>query len=190
MQTPLPAKAVSVTREGQPDGYIPPTHYAPQVLEGGFTRLLVSVPPERLEAVHRALFEALAPPLKVAYQQLTDRKKGVQLPKPRAHVGVELTRDRVRTALQRYRHLVYHDGRHQLWIRGADGEQLVMEEVGVIYVYPDDPSFRAVLEAQGVLQGTGETLDVRDYVRVTFDATCDSEEDELIEELGLVPWNR
>lgn len=188
MSTNLPAKAVSVTRDGQPDGYVPPTHYTPQVLDGGFTRLLVSLPPERLEEVHRALFEALTPPLKVAYQQLTDRQKGVQLPKPRALVAVELPRDRVRAALQDHRHLVYHDGRHQLWIRGADGEQLVMEEVGVIYMYPDDPSFRAVLESQGVLEGRGETLDVRDYVRVTFDASCDGEEDALIHDLGLVEW--
>ena len=92
------------------------------------------------------------------------------------------------TALERYRRLAYHDGRHQLWIRGAAGEQVVLEEVGVIYVYPDDPSFRAVLDAAGVPEGEGETLAERDFIKVTFDAACDAEEDQMHHDLGLVPW--
>lgn len=190
MSDVLPPKAQSVTREGEPDGFVPHSFHQPQVLQGGFTRLLVSVPQARLETVHRALIAALEPPLKVAYQQLTDRRAGIQLPKPRSLVAVELPRDRVLAAMERYRRLVYHDGRHQLWIRGAAGEQVVLEEVGVIYVYPDDPSFRSVLVAAGVAEGEGETLAERDYIKVTFDAACDTEEDLLHHELGLVPWDR
>lgn len=190
MSDALPPKAQSVSREGVPDGFVPAAFHQPQLLQGGFTRLLVSVPQAQLESVHRALVAALEPPLKVAYQQLTDRRAGIQLPKPRALVAVELPRDRVLGALERYRRLAYHDGRHQLWIRGAAGEQVVMEEVGVIYAYPDDPSFRAVLVEAGVPEGEGETLAERDYVKVTFDAACDLEEDLLHHELGLVPWDR
>jgi hypothetical protein len=190
MSDALPPKAQSVTQEGEPDGFVPTAFHQPQVLHGGFTRLLVSVPQARLEPVHRALVAALQPPLKVAYQQLTDRRAGIQLPKPRALVAVDLPRDRVLAALERYRRLVYHDGRHQLWIRGAAGEQVVLEEVGVIYLYPDDPSFRVLLEAEGVPEGEGETLAERDYIKVTFDAACDTEEDLIQHELGLVPWDR
>ena len=189
MSTAFPPKAQSVTREGEPDGFVPVAFHEPQILEGGFTRLLVSLPQRRLEEVHRSLVEALEPPLKVAYQQLTDRRAGIQLPKPRALVAVDLPRDRVLAALSRYRRLVYHDGRHQLWIRGAAGEQVVLEEVGVVFVYPDDPSFRSLLDETGVPEGKGETLAERDYVRVTFDAACDQEEDLLQHELGLVPWD-
>ena len=37
-------------------------------------------------------------------------------------------------------------------------------------------------------EGEGETLAERDYIKVTFDAACDQEEDLLHHELGLVPW--
>lgn len=189
MSDSFPPKAQSVTREGEPDGFEPPTFFQPEVLQGGFTRLMVSVPPEHLERVHRALVGALEPPLKVAYQQLTDRRAGVQLPRPRSLVAVELPRDRVLSALDRYRRLAYHDGRHQLWIRGSAGEQVVLEEVGVVFVYPDDPSFRVLLQEQGVAEGGGETLASRDYIKVTFDAACDVEEDLFQHELGLVEWD-
>jgi hypothetical protein len=187
--TPLPPKAESVTRDGEPDGFVPQAFYQPQLLEGGYTRLLISVPLDQLEPVHRALVSALKPPLKFLYQQLTDRRKGVQLPKPRSLVAVELPRDRVLTALERHRHLAYHDGRHQIWVRGAAEEQLVMEEVGILFLYPDDPSFRDVLEGLGVPAGEGPTMAERDYVKVTFDANCDPEEDQLFHDLGLVPWD-
>ena len=187
MTTHRPPKAESVTREGAPDGFVPPTFYRPELLSGGFTRVTVSVPPERLEAVHRALVAALEPPLKLMYRQLTDRRAG-QLEKPISRVGVELPRDRVLDALTRWRDLVYHDGRHQLWIRGAAGEQVVLEEVGVIYVYPDDPSFHDVLEQAGVPKGAGPTLAERDYIRVQFSAANDQAEAELIDRLHLVEW--
>jgi hypothetical protein len=184
---PLPPKARSVTQQGAPDGFVPPTFYAPEVLQGGHTRLTVSGPAARLEAAHKALVAALQPPLKLLYIQLTDRKTG-QLPKPVQRVAVELPRDRVLQALRDYRRLIYHDGRHQLWVRGNAGEQVVLEEVGMLYVYPDDFQFRDLLEGCGIPEGTGETLATRDYIRVEFLADADAEEAALIRDLHLIEW--
>ena len=121
------------------------------------------------------------------YQQLTDRKSG-QLPRPISRVGVEIGLDRLLSALEFYRKLIYYDGRHQLWIRGSDGSQLVLEEIGVLYLYPDDPSFRDVLEAQGVGEGSGESMATRDYIKVGFLSECDVEEHGLWQSLGMVEW--
>lgn len=184
----LPNKAESVHKNGQPDGFVPDTFFRPEVLEGGMTRLVVSVPLERLEAVHQALVATVSAPMKLLYVQLTDRQRGVQLPKPVQRVAVELPSDRVMSALQRYRRLVYHDGRHQIWIRGSAGEQIVLEEVGALYVYPDDFSFRDVLLGLGVPQGDGAEMATRDYVKVTFDAAADADEDGLLQELNLIEW--
>jgi len=184
----LPPKAESVDVQGRPIDFVPPTFFRPEVLQGGVTRLVVSVPMEDLERVHRALVSMLAPPLKLLYVQLTDRVRGVQLPKPIQRVAVELPRTRVLDALQRFRRLAYHDGRHQLWIRGSAGEQVVLEEVGQVYVYPDDFSFRDTLLAEGVPEGDGKEMAVQDYVRVTFDAGCDEEEAALIDQLHLIEW--
>ncbi|HCH64388.1 MAG: hypothetical protein CL927_15480 [Deltaproteobacteria bacterium] len=181
-------KAESVTREGQPDGFIPSRFFRPEVLQGGMTRLVVSVPMGELEAVHRALVGAIEPPLKLLYKQLTDRIRGIQLPKPIDRVAVELPRDRVLDAFTRNKRLIYHDGRHQLWVRGSRGEQVVLEEVGQIFVYPDDFLFRDVLLGLGIPEGDGEEMGARDYVRVTFDARCDQEEANLLHELHLVEW--
>ena len=184
----LPPKAESVDIKGRPIGYVLPTFFRPEVLQGGVTRLVVSVPMADLERVHRALVTTLEPPLKLLYVQLTDREKGVQLPKPIQRVAVELPRDRVLTALEDFRRLAYHDGRHQLWIRGNRGEQVVLEEVGQIYAYPDDFAFRDCLLAQGVPEGDGPEIAAQDYVRVTFDAACDAEEAALIDQLHLLEW--
>jgi hypothetical protein len=68
------------------------------------------------------------------------------------------------------------------------GEQVVLEEIGVIYAYPDDPSFRDALEALGVPEGEGPTLAERDYIKVSFNAAYDAEEEGIIQDLNLVPW--
>lgn len=190
MSTPaaVAAKAESVDRDGVPDGFQPPSFYRPEVLQGGYTRLTVSLPSDGLEVVHKALVAAMGAPLKLLYVQLTDRDAGTQLPKPRQLVAIELSAERVADVLTRFRALVYEDGRHQLWIRGPMGEQIVLEEIGMLYAYPDDLLFRDVLEAHGVQEGSGETLAERDYIRVRFDAENDAQEGELIEELHLVEW--
>ena len=182
------AKATSVTREGEPDGFVAPLCFKAEVLQGGISRLVISAPAEALERVHRALVNALKPPYKLLYVRMVDRARGVQLPKPERLVAVDIPRDRLLGGLAAFRRLVYEDARHQLWIRGAQGEQLVLEETGVLYVYPDDFLFREVLESQGVEERSAETMGDRDYLRVNFDAACDAEEAELLQAFHLLPW--
>ena len=57
----------------------------------------------------------------------------------------------------------------------------------MIHCYPDDPSFRDVLGALGIPEGTGKNLDDRDYVQVDFKAAADVEEAQLMRALGLAP---
>ncbi len=185
-----PAKALSVDKLGQPDGFVPASFYKPEVLHGGFTRVSVSVPPDGLEAVHKALVKAMSPPFKLLYRQLTDREQGVQLQKPKDLVAVELGMDKLLGVLERYRALIYEDGRHQLWLRSSLDEQVVLEEIGMIYIYPDDLLFRDVLGAHGIGQGAGASMADRDYIRVRFDAANDEEEAGIIQELNLVHWDR
>lgn len=184
----LPPKAESVTREGAPDGFTPPLAWQPQVIPGGYTRLVVSAPAERLAEVHRALLRALEGPLRVLYRQLTDRGVG-QLAAPRDWIGVEIGVERLIAALDAAGPLVWHDGRHQLWVKGHGPEQIVLEEIGVIYAYPDDPVWRDALAEIGVPQGRGQTMAERDYVKVNFLAEGDALERQLVQALGLTRWS-
>jgi len=182
-------KAVSVDAQGRPDGFRPDRFFRPEVLQGGISRLVVSVDGAELPRVHRALVAALSPPLKLLYVQMVDRPRGVQLPKPVRRVAVELSRSRVMELLEHFSTLFYVDGRHQLWLRGSAGEQLVLDELGMIYLYPDDFLFRDVLEAEGVPEGDGACMARRDYVRVVFDAAQDDAERSLIAGVPLLEWN-
>ena len=183
----LPPKAQSVERTGAPDGYIPPMAYKAQVVQGGFTRLVVSCPPGRLALVHRALVAVLRPPLKFLYVRVTDRQSG-QLPKPEHYVAVELTGETVAAVLKKYTKLIHHDGRNQVWVRGADNDQIVLEELGGLYVYPDDLGFRDALDAMGLINVQHQSMDERDYVKVNFLAEADEEERALMRELALTRW--
>lgn len=185
--TTLPPKASSVTKDGEPDGYVPPMAYKLQVLDGGYTRLVVSTPPNRLRLIHRTLVLALQPPLKFLYIRLTDRIRG-QLPKPEQYVAVELSQDRVLDALDKYAPLIYNDGRNQIWVRSALNEQIVLEEIGALFCYPDDPLFRDKIEQFGIVEARHESIDTRDYVKVNFLAEADAMEKDLMHELGLVRW--
>ncbi len=183
-------KASSVTAEGQPDGWSVPLQWEAQVSPGGVTRLVVSTPAARLSAVHRAMVDALLPPLSVRYVQLTDRGTATQHPhqdRP-SWVAVELDPDRVLEVFRSCAELLYLDGRHQLWVRGSLGDQVVLDELGLLYAYPDDPAMRDVLLAQGVPEDSAPTMLERDYVKVEFSAGADAEEERLIGELGLQPF--
>jgi hypothetical protein len=181
----LPPKATSVTIEGQPDGYTPPRSFRAQVAPDGTTRLVISVPSDELAATHRALLGALGAPWSLRYVKLTDRKTG-QLPKPETWVRMDVKPELVRAAFDARPALIWHDGRHQLWARGLHGDQVVLDELGVLYCYPDDPAFRAAL---GDLPETKEVgMDGRDYVRVTFLAEADEEEASLFQALSLQKW--
>lgn len=183
------SKASSVTPEGQPDGWTPPHQWESQASPGGVTRLVVSARADDLERVFTALVRALEPPLGVRYVQLTHRQtetQHVHTERP-SWVGVELPQDRVLQVLSECKTLLYRDGRHQLWVRGALGAQLILDELGLIYAYPDDPSLRDALAAEGVTQGKAQTLLERDWVRVELHAAADAQETRLIQALGLTP---
>ena len=179
------AKAVSVTVEGQPDGWTSPRGVRVQVAPDGKTRLVIYVPPEELRAVHERLLEALGSPLSVRYLRLTDRTKG-QLPKPETFVRMDAPASDVRAAFAEAADLVWRDGRHQLWVRGPFGEQVVLDELGVLYCYPDDPAFREALD--GLPETSTVGMDGRDYVRVQFLAEADAQETALRERLSLQKW--
>ena len=183
----LPPKAESVTVQGAPDGFVPPLAWQAQVIPGGYTRLVVSAPGDQMAALHQRLVGRLQAPLRVLYRQVTDRATG-QLPKARDWVGVEITVPRLLAALQTYAPLVYHDGRHQLWIKGQGSEQIVLEEIGVLYVYPDDPSFRDALTEAGVPERAVQTLAERDYIKVNFLAEADAAEGAFQQALAMARW--
>ena len=183
----LGPKAQSVTEAGMPDGFIPPMAYHPQILDGGYTRLEISSPPDRLRIAHQTLVKCINGPFKVRYVQMTSRANG-QLPKPKSYVGVEISQARLLQALDAYGPLLYHDGRCQIWILGAMNEQLVIDEIGMMYLYPDDPSFQHALSQLGWHNMSHQSMASRDYVRVNFLSEADSLEMSLIQSLGLVEW--
>jgi len=180
-------KAQSVTQQGAPDGFIPPMAYQPQILDGGYTRIEVSAPPSKLSFIHKKLVATLQSPLKIRYVRMIDRVKG-QLPKPESYVAVELSMERMMEACTHCSTLFYHDGRNQIWIRGSGEEQIVLDELGMIYIYPDDFLFRDTLNGLGWVEAKHESMAERDYVKVFFDPAADSEETMLMQSLGMIRW--
>jgi hypothetical protein len=183
---PSHPKASSVRRDGEADDFRIETGFWREQDPGGTTRLVVSVPPERLAALHGALVGALQAPLGVLYRQAVDRRNPrPQGAPPRDLIALDLPADRVLAALERCAPLVYHDARAEYWLRGALGEQLILDGDGLLYCYPDDPAFRDVLQRTGIREGKVETLQDRDYVKHWFHAECDLLEDRLVADLGL-----
>ena len=181
-------KSISVTEEGQPDGFEAPLLYKGQVGPDGTTRLVVSAPVDELPRIHRRLIEALSAPLGVLWVQLVDRSTSTrQEDSPKRWITLEQEAPKVLGALSACAELLYEDGRGQLWIRGALGEQLVLDELGLIYLYPDDSSFREVLAEAGVEESDTETMAERDFVRVEFVASADALETTLLADLSMQP---
>jgi hypothetical protein len=182
METP---KARSVTADGEPDGFEIPAGFQTQV-EDGMTRLLISVPTKFLPTVHADLIRAAQGPMSVLYRQRIDRlQPRPEGAPPRDFLGIDLDAEVVITAFAECADLVYHDARAELWVRGRRGEQIVLDGDGLIYCYPDDPSFRDACLANGLAFGPVQTLLHRDYVRQYFHAACDALEAGLIDGLGL-----
>ena len=144
---------------------------------------MVYVPPEELPEWHLKLVQAMGAPYSVAYMQLTDRRVGTPHPAPLRFVGIEKPAEKVVEAFKASGDLLWYDGRHQIWVRGSFGEQVVLDELGVIYCYPDDPSFRDALEELSESKATG--MDSRDYVKVNFRSEADAQEQQLIATLHL-----
>ena len=106
--------------------------------------------------------------------------------KPRRYLSVDIPAERVLSVFDRCRTLLYQDGRHQTWVRGAMREQLILEYDGMLFLYPDDLSFRDVLHGLGVREDAkAQAIGDRDYVKVNFQATADPEEARLMAELRL-----
>lgn len=101
---------------------------------------------------------------------------------------MELPAERVVAALCARRELVYEDGRHQIWARGVLGESVVLDENGLIFASPDDPSFRDLLASLALPEHRLPTLETRDYVRVNFHAVADAQEQSLWNELNMLQW--
>lgn len=181
-------KATSVTEKGEPDGFEIALGWDRQVANEGDTRLLISAPTADLQRVHLALLEALGRPLAVLYRRCVDRKapRDNGTP-PDDFLAHELTLEQVQSALRTAGDLVWHDARCEVWVRGLMGEQIVLDQDGLLYAYPDDPSFREVLDRLAVPQvpDVPVLLD-RDYVKHHFHAVCDDLEDQLIRELFMV----
>ena len=178
-----PPKAESVREDGSPDGWRLPRSWRPQVAPDGSTRLVVYVPPAELPDMHLRLLRAMGGPFSIAYTQLTDRAAGRTHPKPIRWVGLELPTERALAAIRAAGDLVWFDGRHQFWARGPLGEQVILDELGVLYCYPDDPSFRDALDNLPQSPATG--MDGRDYVKVNFRADADAQEAAMIAGLNL-----
>lgn len=179
-------KASSVTEAGRSDGFKPPLAWFRQAFPGGATRLMVSAPPARLPEVHRALVASLAPPLGLLWRQKVDRRDPrPQGAPPRDHVALELPTEQVLEALKECSILAYEDARGELWLRDRYDAQLVLDDDGLIFCYPDDPSFRDALAAQQVPEQQVQTMADRDYVKHWYRPEADAEEAGLIAGLGL-----
>lgn len=181
------AKSVSVTEQGEPDGWEPTPGFLRDVSPAGETQLIVSLPASHLGQVHRELVGTLSRPLGLLYRQVVDRRSPrPQGAPPRDFVALQLEPEQVIDALTRFASLVYHDARCELWVRGAMGEQVVLDADGVLFCAPDDPVFEDVLRANGLSDDLGQTILDRDYARHSFHSELDPLEGELIAALRLV----
>lgn len=180
-------KAESVDVNGQPDGWAIVPGFHVEIEPNGVTRMIVAVQPDWLQQVHTALIGAFTPPLGLLYRQRVDRRAPrPEGSPPRDFVALELAPETLVAALGECADLVYHDARNEIWVRGARGEQLILDSDGLMFLYPADPSFRDVLLGFGLPEGEFEAMVDRDYVRHWFHAACDVEERALIDGLGLV----
>lgn len=182
----LGPKSQSVDAKGEPDGWEPVAGYLRDLGAQGRTQLVVSVPPAFLLRTHLALVEALAPPLGILYRQVVDRTaprpEGAP---PRDWVGLELAPERVVRALARHTQLLHHDARCEVWVRGALGDQVILDRDGVIYCQPDDPAFTDALAGLGIPAELPVSIADRDYVKHWFHAASDAHEEALVRELAL-----
>lgn len=186
-------RASSVTIDGVEDGFVPAPGWLAEATRDGDTRLVISVPHDQLLALLDRLLDTLGGPLGVLYRQKVDRRD----PKPQGappvdHVGLDLNRERVRSALHANATLVCSDARAEIWLRGPRQEQVVLDQDGLVYCYPDDPAFRDACAALGIPGEDVVTMTDRDYVKHWFRAEADAQEDAFVSSLRLtqVPHRR
>lgn len=181
-------RATSVTEAGEPDGFESTTAWWPDHDPEFGTRLVISVSDADRARVHLALAKGLGERIGVLYRRHVDRLK----PRPNGSppedfVGLEIPRAHLISVLEKVGDVVYSDARAEFWLRGQLGEQLIMDQDGMLFCYPDDVAFRDALKAEGVPEGEVKTISDRDYVKHWYHAPNDAAERSLIDELGLVP---
>jgi hypothetical protein len=117
--------------------------------------------------------------------QLDLQRSALAAAPPRDFVALEVSPEALLSALRAHGSAVYHDARSELWIRGRLEEQLILDGDGLIFVYPDDPTFRDACAAWGLEERDVVTIADRDYVMHQFDAANDAHEDALLAVLRL-----
>jgi hypothetical protein len=183
-------KAISVDKDGNPDGFVADEGFIGQTEPGMPTRLLVSVLPERLALAHRALIDAVDGPLGVRWVQKVDRAAPRENAPPREFLALGVPKERVLQALDACQGVLYDDARGELWIRGRRGEQVILDGDGLLYGYPDDLLFRDAAAKLGLQEREVVTLLDRDYVKQWYRAEHDADEQRLFELLGLSAGGR
>jgi hypothetical protein len=179
-------KAVSVTSQGEPDGWVIQAGFESQLAHDGGNRLLVSVPTERLVEAHIALVGMLGKKVGVLYRQFINRANpGPNNAPPVDFVGLDIDSPTALSAIRTASSVIYHDARCELWLRGSLGDQVILDRDGLIYCYPDDPGFRDVLSHLQIEEHKVEVLLERDYVKHSFYAENDAVEEAFVSQLEL-----
>jgi hypothetical protein len=179
-------KATAVTEEGEPTGFEAEPGFFEQLVPDGETRLVVSVPVALLPKVHRALVDVMGGPMGILFRQHIDRES----PRPEGappldHVSLGQPKTNVMSALVRFDGLLYHDARGEFWVRGQNGDSVILDTDGLVFCYPDDLGFRDALKAQGIPSKEVTTVRDQDYVKHWFHAKYDVQETGLVNALGL-----
>ena len=179
-------KATAVTEKNEPTGFEAEPGFFEQLVPDGETRLVVSVPVALLPKVHRALVSVMSGPMGFLFRQQVDR----QAPReegapPLDYVSLGQPKAAVMSALVRFDGLLYRDARGEFWVRGENGDSVILDTDGLVFCYPDDLAFRDALEAQGIPCKEVTTVRDQDYVKHWFHSKYDAEERGLINALGL-----
>ncbi len=181
-------KAESVLQNGDSDDWLPESGFCTEMDDTGSSRLVVSAAPSDLRLAHAALVRALGSRVGVLYRLRVDRlapePQGSGAP-PRDFVALDLAPDALMTALVDAADLIYGDARCELWLRGTQGEQVILDHDGLMFVYPDSTAFRDALATAGLPEKEVTTMADRDYVKHWFHADCDAVESALFEALNL-----
>ena len=120
-----------------------PTSYQGQILEGGFTRIEISSQSDDLSKIYKALVESFTFPCKMRYLKLTDRQEG-QYQNPKSYVAVNIRKDMMLQFWSNYKSCCIMMGDISCDI-GVEWRATCLDELGVLYLSPDDFHFRDVL---------------------------------------------
>ena len=179
-------KATAVTEKGELTGFVAQPGFFEQLVPDGDTRLVVSVPVELLPKVHRALVSVMQGPMGFLFRQQIDRQSPREEGAPPVdYVSLGQPKAAVLSALVRFDGLLYHDARGEFWVRGANGDSVILDTDGLVFCYPDDLGFRDALAAQGIPCKEVTTVRDQDYVKHWFYSAYDVQERGLINALGL-----